>query len=108
MRKNPYKIIFNRHMTEKSKVLENLQNSESNKSVRKCKSPKYVFIVDDKVNKSEIENAIESIYSVGVVKVNTIQVKPKKKRTKGRLGKSNKFKKAIVTLREGDVIEEQV
>jgi large subunit ribosomal protein L23 len=109
MRKTPYKIVFNRIMTEKSKVLESLQHSTTNKCTRKCELPKYVFNVDCEANKIEIATAIEIIYpNVKVTKVNTIQVKPKKKRVKGRIGRTKKFKKAVITLSKGDVIEDQV
>lgn len=107
--RNPYDIIERRHITEKSSVLEGLQNSTSNKSVAKCKSPKYVFIVKLDANKQEIAAAIETIYKeqdVKVMKVNTITTKGKaKKRGKGRLGSTITFKKAIITLKEGDVLE---
>ncbi len=107
--RNPYDIIERKHITEKSSVLEGLQNSQSNKSVAACKTPKHVFIVKKDANKQEIAGAIEEIYKekdVKVLKVNTITVKPKQKRRgKGRLGKTATFKKAIVTLQEGDTLE---
>ncbi len=107
--RNPYEIIERKHITEKSSVLEGLQNSQSNKSVAACKTPKHVFIVKKDANKQEIAGAIEEIYKekdVKVLKVNTITVKPKQKRRgKGRLGKTATFKKAIVTLQEGDTLE---
>lgn len=107
--KNPYDIIERRHITEKSSMLEGLQNSSSNKSVARCKSPKYVFLVKIDANKQEIAEAIKTIYKeqdVTVMKVNTITTKGKaKRRGKGRLGASSTFKKAIITLKEGDVLE---
>lgn len=111
MRKNPYDIIKNRHMTEKSRVLEGLVSCESNPSVRKCESPKYVFIVDKAVSKAEIAKAVEEIYKnekIKVKKVNTILMKPKRRVVRGRFGKTKFMKKAIVTLQKGDSIEEQV
>ncbi|PIS00264.1 MAG: 50S ribosomal protein L23 [Chlamydiae bacterium CG10_big_fil_rev_8_21_14_0_10_35_9] len=111
MRRNPYDIIKNRHMTEKSRVLENLQNADSNKSVRKYELPKYVFVVDTKANKNDIAWAIETIYAerkIKVKKVNTILIKPKARRVRGRFGKTKYIKKAVVTLDKGDSIEEQV
>lgn len=108
---NPFDIILSKHVTEKSRVLEQLQFNTSNPSVKKCDAPKYVFIVDKKANKQEIAKAIEEIYSdkkIKVVSVNTINAKPKARRMRGRPGVKSGFKKAIVTLEAGDSIEEKV
>ena len=83
--KDPYEVIKARHVTEKATVLEQLHTSESNRSLAKCDSPKYVFVVNIHANKSEIASAVEEIYKeqkVKVTKVNTITVKPKAKRRK--------------------------
>ncbi len=107
--KNPYDIIKKRYTTEKSSVLERLQTSESNRSLSRCKTPKYVFVVDSQANKLQIASAIEEIYKekkIKVVGVNTIRVKEKpKRRGRGRPGAKASFKKAIVTLEAGDIIE---
>lgn len=63
------------------------------------------FSVDTKANKTEIKNAVEKIFNVKVENVNTINVKPKKKRVGKYVGKTNKVKKAIVKLKEGSTIE---
>ncbi len=106
---NPYTIIKCRRLTEKARVLENLQHAKSNASVSRCKAPKIVFDVDFKANKVQIAQAIEKIYpAVKVVRVNTILNKAKKRRVRGFLGKTARRKKAIVTLRAGDQIEEQI
>jgi large subunit ribosomal protein L23 len=105
---NPFQIIKNRRVTEKSRVLENLMNAKSNPSVSRCQSPKVVFDVDPKANKTEIANAVEEIYKdkkVKVVKVNTITVGPKTRRVRGFEGKAAAYKKAVVTFRPGDTIE---
>lgn len=65
----------------------------------------YVFSVDTKANKTQIKQAIENIFSVKVESVNTINVKPKKKRVGRYVGKTNRVKKAIVKLKEGSSIE---
>ena len=65
----------------------------------------YVFSVDVKANKTQIKDAIEKIFNVKVENVNTINVKPKKKRVGRYVGKTNKVKKAIVKLKEGSSIE---
>lgn len=108
---NVYQIIKSRRLTEKSRVLENLQNATSNPSLSRCKSPKYVFEVHQNANKVQIASAIEEIYAdkkVKVVSVNTIVVGGKWRRVRGHSGKTANMKKAIVTLRPGDSIDEQV
>ena len=65
----------------------------------------YVFKVDAKANKTQIKEAIQKIFNVKVESVNTVNVKPKKKRVGRYTGKTNKVKKAIVKLREGSSIE---
>jgi len=64
-----------------------------------------VFSVDPKANKIQIKQAIENIFDVKVESVNTITVRPKKKRVGKYAGKTNKVKKAIVKLQEGSSIE---
>ena len=65
----------------------------------------YVFKVDTKANKTEIKQAIEKIFNVKVLEVRTINVKPKQKRVGRYTGMTSKYKKAIVKLAEGSVIE---
>jgi large subunit ribosomal protein L23 len=107
--RTPYDVIKTRHITEKSVVLQELHTSESNKSTRRCKQPKFVFIVDVKATKPEIKQALEMIYAernIKVTDVNTINVGSKQRRVRGRVGFTAAYKKAIVTLREGDKIDE--
>jgi large subunit ribosomal protein L23 len=70
---------------------------------------KYGFVVEESANKVEIKNAVEKMYGVNVERVNTINVLGKKKTrfTKaGTLaGRKPNYKKAIVTLAEGEVID---
>ena len=61
--------------------------------------------VDVKANKTQIKQAIEKVFNVKVDSVNTINVKPKKKRVGRYTGKTVKVKKAIVKLSEGSSIE---
>lgn len=63
------------------------------------------FSVDVHANKTEIKQAVEKIFNVQVESVNTINVKPKKKRVGRYVGKTKKVKKAIVKLKEGSSIE---
>ena len=110
-KKSPYSVIKSRYMTEKANVLQNLHAATSNKSVAKCTEPKFVFLVDKRANKAEIKHAVEEIYKEKGVKVkgvNTINLKPKPRRVRGRKGKTAMKRKAIVTLAAGDTIDEQV
>ncbi len=68
----------------------------------------YTFEVAPEANRKEIARAIEKLFDVEVLKVNTLVKKPKLKndRTRrGRPGTKSGHKKAIVTLKEGDKIE---
>ena len=65
---------------------------------------KYVFKVDSRANKIEIKQAIEKIFNVHVKEIRTINVKPKKRRIGRYTGLTNRCKKAIVKLAEGEEI----
>ncbi len=67
---------------------------------------KYVFEVNPLANKGQIREAVEKIFNVKVEKVNVVNVKPKPKRRGIYQGRSRRWKKAIVTLREGYTIKE--
>lgn len=75
------------------------------KSVDLMQENKYCFKVAKDANKIEIKNAIEEIFKVSVVNVNTVNVHGKMKRMGRYQGRTASWKKAIVTLREGDSIE---
>ena len=66
---------------------------------------KYTFEVAPSAPKEEIADAVEKLFNVHVLKVNTLWVKPKTKRVRYVAGKTRRWKKAIVTLAEGDSIE---
>jgi len=66
---------------------------------------KYFFEVDRRATKIEIYSAVEKIFKVKVVEVNTINVKGKKKRLGRIMGKRRNWKKAVVTLAAGNSIE---
>jgi len=70
---------------------------------------KYGFVVDKTSNKIDIKSAVEKMYGVTVEKVATMRYlgKVKSRQTKSRLitGRAPSYKKAIVTLAEGDVID---
>ena len=84
-------IIIAPIITEKSASLE-AQNT-------------YVFKVDIKANKTSIKQAIEKIFNVKVKEVRTVNSHPKKKRVGRYSGMTNKYKKAIVTLVNGNKID---
>ncbi len=93
--RRPYEIIIRPVITEKSNRLMEDHN-------------KYTFEVALDASKSEIKNAVQELFGVRVKKVNTMIVKPKKKRVMGRFrqyGRTKKWKKAIVTLEPGDSID---
>ncbi len=65
----------------------------------------FAFKVAPWSNKFQIRRAVEEIFSVDVLKINTISLKGKTKRFKGRLGRRSDIKKAIVTIKEGQKID---
>lgn len=86
-----YDTILSPIITEKATVL-----SEQNK---------VVFKVAKEATKDEIADAVEALFKVQVIKVNTINTLGKLKRFRGVLGKRNDMKKAIVTLADGQSID---
>ena len=86
-----YDVIVAPIITEKATLLSELN--------------KVVFKVAADASKDEIAAAVEDLFKVNVTKVNTLVVEGKTKRFRGRLGKRNDIKKAIVTLAEGQSID---
>lgn len=86
-----YDTILSPVITEKATYL-----SEQNK---------VVFRVADDATKDEIAAAVEALFKVKVTKVNTLNVKGKTKRFRGREGQRSDFKKAMVTLEKGQTID---
>ena len=86
-----YDTILSPVITEKATML-----SEQNK---------VVFRVAKDATKPQIAEAVENLFKVTVVKVNTLNVKGKTKRFRGREGKRSDVKKAIITLAEGQSID---
>jgi large subunit ribosomal protein L23 len=66
---------------------------------------KVVFRVALHATKPEIAEAVENLFKVNVIKVNTLNVKGKTKRFRGRVGRRSDVKKAVVTLAEGQSID---
>jgi large subunit ribosomal protein L23 len=91
-------------MTEARDVI--LKPVVSEKSYALLESGVYTFVVRPDANKIEIRQAVERIFNVNVVKVNTLNRKGKKKRHRKqpKMGKRPDTKRAIVTLAEGQRI----
>ena len=90
--KEPHEIIKRPLITEKSTKQKEAENQ-------------IVFVVDPKANKIEIRLAVEKLFKVKVLRVRTMNVLGKQKRMGRYLGWKSDWKKAIITLREGDRIE---
>jgi large subunit ribosomal protein L23 len=88
----PYDIIQTASLTEKATLMNEKQN-------------KYVFRVSLRANKIQIKNAIERLFQKKVVDVNTCNYAGKYARVRGPLGRKSHWKKAIVTLKEGEKID---
>jgi large subunit ribosomal protein L23 len=93
---NPSQVLVRPRITEK--VNTQMENQG-----------RYTFVVDKRANKLEIKKAVENYYNVSVTNVNTIVVpaKAKSRFTKTGLvsGRKPSYKKAVVTLKEGDSID---
>ncbi len=77
----------------------------SEKSTTLAEMRKYVFRVSKKANKKIVKRAIKEIFNVDPVSVNIINVRGHRKRVRYNYGFTPSWKKAIVTLKEGDKIE---
>ena len=76
----------------------------TDKATRLLENNQYSFIVDRYSNKCSIKTAIEYLFNVKVLKVNTCRLPRKQKRVGKYIGWKSQYKKAIVTLLDGDVI----
>ena len=65
----------------------------------------YTFMVDPRSNKSEIRSAVEQVFGVRVVRVNTMNRKGKLKRQGWKMGRRKNTKRALVTLATGNSID---
>jgi len=89
---NDHEIIQTASLTEKSTLMSEKQN-------------KYVFRVNPKANKIQIKQAVQRLFHKQVVAINTCNYAGKEKRVRGPLGRRSHWKKAIVTLKEGEKID---
>lgn len=90
--KHPHDVILEPVVSEKSYDLIERTNT-------------YTFLVDPRCNKTEVKQAIQTIFDVKVVRVNTQNRQGKRKRTGWVRGKRKDVKRALVTLAQGDSIE---
>ncbi|MCC7518585.1 MAG: 50S ribosomal protein L23 [Verrucomicrobiae bacterium] len=91
--KTPYDIIRRVRLTEKGSALQEKHNG-------------YVFAVDPKANKIQVRQAVERIFNVKVVRVNTMNCGGKLRRARTKqAGRTSDWKKAVVILKEGDKID---
>ncbi len=77
----------------------------SEKSYEMMAINRYTFEVDKRAKKPQIAQAVEEIFGVTVAKVNTMNVSGKPRRVRHAKGLTRSWKKAVVTLKEGDTIE---
>jgi large subunit ribosomal protein L23 len=76
----------------------------SEKSFVLAEAGKYTFRVDERAHKTQIRQAIEELFDVKVLDVRTASVKSKPKRRGQTSGRTRRWKKAIIQVREGDTI----
>jgi large subunit ribosomal protein L23 len=91
--KDPYQVIKTVRVTEKATDLA-------------AKHNQYVLAVDKRSNKADIRHAVQKLFKVKVLNVNTLRVRGKARRERTlQFGRTPSWKKAIVTLKEGEKIE---
>ncbi len=87
-----YGVVRRPVVTEKSTTMQGMRNQ-------------YTFEVHPDTNKTEVRKAVETLFEVKVTKINMVSVPGKLRRFLGRPGRTRPWKKAVVTLKEGDTIE---
>lgn len=92
MKSDAYYIVKNPVLTEESTILMHAKNQ-------------YVFRVDPRANKSQIRDAVEEMFKVKVAKVNTMVYAGKVVRRGRSIGRKPRWKKAVVTLQQGETID---
>lgn len=91
-------------MTEPARILKRPILTERSTELKRDRN-QVVFEVSREATKTEIRSAIERVFKVKVVAVNTMRMHGKVRRVRQHVVKKPNWKKAIVTLREGDKIE---
>ena len=91
--KDPYTVVKTVRVTEKG-------------TTQIEKSNQYQVVVDKHANKVDVKRAVEQLFKVKVLRVNTMHVRGKARRERtAQFGRTPSWKKAVVTLKEGDKIE---
>ena len=88
---HPFEVLKRPVVTEKSTLLQ--------------ERGRYVFEVSTYANKAQVKEAVQEAFNVGVVSVNIVNLRGKRKRFGRRVTKRPDWKKAIVTLKPGDKVE---
>lgn len=92
-------------MKDLNAVIKKLQITEKGTDLKE-KHNQYMFEVDKTANKIEIKAAVEQLFNVSVTNVNTMRYSGKKKRERtAKYGKRADWKRAVVTLKQGEQIE---
>jgi len=89
---SPYDVLIRPLLTEKITAMREIKNCVA-------------FAIDSRATRIEVRRAVEKIFSVKVTAVNLMNVKGKKKRQGRFVGKRSDWRKAFVTLKEGEKIE---
>lgn len=92
MKSDPFYILKRPIITEESTIQQQTRNQ-------------YVFEVDPRANKHQIRDAVEQMFHVRVLSVNTMNYLGKERRRGRTVGRRPHWKKAVVTLRLGDAID---
>jgi large subunit ribosomal protein L23 len=91
--KDPYTVVKTVRVTEKATAQAEKLNQ-------------YQVVVDKHANKVDVKRAVEQLFKVKVMRVNTLRVRGKARRERTvQFGRTPSWKKAVVTLKEGDKIE---
>jgi len=91
----------------KTNILKKFLITEKSMGLQAGEAKVYVFKVDHKATKTEIKSTVEALFEVNVTKVNTLKIPGKIKFSRGRKGVRSDVKKAYVTLKPGQVINQE-
>ena len=101
---NSFTIIKGLHDSEKTQQQKDLFTLRRSKGMKEDGAKKYTLRVDVRANKNQIRRAVEELFPVKVANVNTLRQHGKAKRARTRMaGSTSEWKKAVVTLKEGEI-----
>ena len=101
---NSFNIIKGLHDSEKTQQQKDLFALRRTKGMKEDVAKKYTLRVDVRANKNQIRRAVEELFPVKVANVNTLRQHGKAKRARTRMaGSTSEWKKAVVTLKEGEI-----